>query len=155
MFEKVNVPLLGIIENMSYFVCPNCSARHEIFSFGGGEQLANDLQVPFFGRIPLEGSVREAGFVRPADFSPEKFFANALGVLGGERDYQVVIRFSAAVAAAWAPASVFSAAFTAASCWVAPVWVTPRTASRRCSRARSMCWLATPPGPRRATRNSV
>jgi ATP-binding protein involved in chromosome partitioning len=53
MFRKLDVPILGIVENMSYFLCPNCSARHEVFSHGGGRQAAEALDVPFFGAIPL------------------------------------------------------------------------------------------------------
>ncbi len=61
MFDKVHIHTLGLVENMSYFVCDKCQERHEIFSYGGGEQAANDLEVPFLGRIPLETVVREAG----------------------------------------------------------------------------------------------
>lgn len=61
MFQKVNVPLLGIIENMSYFVCGHCGERTEIFSHGGGERAAEKLGVPFLGRIPIDPSIREGG----------------------------------------------------------------------------------------------
>jgi ATP-binding protein involved in chromosome partitioning len=61
MFQKVNVPLLGIIENMSYFVCGHCGHRTEIFSFGGGEQAANKLGIPFLGRIPIDPAIRAGG----------------------------------------------------------------------------------------------
>ena len=61
MFDRVRIPVLGLIENMSYFICPDCSHRHEIFSHGGGERGAAELGVPFLGRIPLEPRVREAG----------------------------------------------------------------------------------------------
>ena len=53
MFRRLDVPILGIVENMSYFLCPTCNARHDVFSHGGGEQAAEALQVPFFGAIPL------------------------------------------------------------------------------------------------------
>jgi ATP-binding protein involved in chromosome partitioning len=53
MFKRLDVPILGIVENMSYFLCPTCNSRHHIFSHGGGEQAAEALQVPFFGAIPL------------------------------------------------------------------------------------------------------
>lgn len=53
MFKRLDVPILGIVENMSYFLCTACNARHHIFSHGGGEQAAEALQVPFFGEIPL------------------------------------------------------------------------------------------------------
>jgi ATP-binding protein involved in chromosome partitioning len=61
MFQKVNVPLLGIIENMSYFVCGHCGERTEIFSHGGGERAAEKLGVPFLGRIPIDPVIREGG----------------------------------------------------------------------------------------------
>ena len=61
MFDQLHVPCLGIVENMSYFVCPNCSERHEIFGHGGGEALAERYSVPFLGSIPISISVREGG----------------------------------------------------------------------------------------------
>ena len=61
MFKKVNVPLLGIVENMSYFVCGHCGERSEIFSYGGGEQAAKKFEIPFLGRIPLDPAIREGG----------------------------------------------------------------------------------------------
>jgi ATP-binding protein involved in chromosome partitioning len=53
MFKRLDVPILGIIENMSYFLCPSCSARHHVFSHGGGSHAAEALEAPFFGEIPL------------------------------------------------------------------------------------------------------
>ncbi len=61
MFKKVNVPLLGVVENMSFFVCGHCGERSEIFSFGGGERAAQKFEIPFLGRIPIDPSIREAG----------------------------------------------------------------------------------------------
>ena len=61
MFQKVNVPLLGVIENMSYFVCGHCGERSEIFSSGGGERAAQKFAVPFLGRIPIDPAIREGG----------------------------------------------------------------------------------------------
>jgi ATP-binding protein involved in chromosome partitioning len=58
MFRKVNVPVLGIIENMSYFVCDKCGARHEIFGHGGARAEAEKLGVPFLGEVPLDKEVR-------------------------------------------------------------------------------------------------
>jgi ATP-binding protein involved in chromosome partitioning len=59
MYRKLNIPPLGIIENMSYFACPNCSHEADIFGRGGGEQMASDLKVPFIGRIPIYQPIRE------------------------------------------------------------------------------------------------
>src|SRR6185295_13453647 len=61
MFQKVNVPLLGIIENMSYFVCGHCNHRTEIFSHGGGERAAEKFGVPFLGRVPIDPAIRAGG----------------------------------------------------------------------------------------------
>lgn len=61
MFDQVKIPTLGIIENMSYFICNNCSARHEIFSSGGGKAASETLGVPYLGDLPLVPAVREAG----------------------------------------------------------------------------------------------
>ncbi|MFL2845442.1 MAG: P-loop NTPase [Candidatus Puniceispirillaceae bacterium] len=58
MFRKVNVPLLGIVENMSHFLCTECGARHEIFSNGGAKAEAAKLGVPFLGEVPLEMAIR-------------------------------------------------------------------------------------------------
>lgn len=58
MFRKVNVPVLGIVENMSYFACPHCGARSDIFGHGGARHEAERLGVPFLGEIPLHMSIR-------------------------------------------------------------------------------------------------
>ena len=59
MFKRVNVPVLGIIENMSYFVCPKCGERHDIFGHGGAHKEADKLGVPFLGEVPLHIAIRE------------------------------------------------------------------------------------------------
>jgi ATP-binding protein involved in chromosome partitioning len=59
MFRKVDVPVLGIIENMSYFVCPHCGGRAEIFSYGGARRTAEKFGVDFLGEIPLDLMIRE------------------------------------------------------------------------------------------------
>jgi ATP-binding protein involved in chromosome partitioning len=59
MFRKVDVPVLGIIENMSYFICTQCSARHEIFGHGGARNEAARLGVPFLGEVPLDTQLRD------------------------------------------------------------------------------------------------
>jgi ATP-binding protein involved in chromosome partitioning len=61
MFETVAIPVLGVVENMSYFVAPDTGTRYNIFGEGGGERLANRYQVPFLGAIPLGMDVREGG----------------------------------------------------------------------------------------------
>jgi ATP-binding protein involved in chromosome partitioning len=59
MFRKVNVPVLGIVENMSYFQCPHCGTKSDIFGHGGARHEAEKLGVPFLGEIPLHMSIRE------------------------------------------------------------------------------------------------
>ncbi|SEK76207.1 ATP-binding protein involved in chromosome partitioning [Stigmatella aurantiaca] len=61
MFDKVHIPVLGIVENMSQFICPNCSHATNIFHRGGGRKAAEMFQIPFLGEVPLELKVREAG----------------------------------------------------------------------------------------------
>lgn len=59
MFEKVHVPVLGLVENMSYFLCPHCGERSEIFGHAGARETADRLGVPFLGEIPLHATIRE------------------------------------------------------------------------------------------------
>jgi len=59
MFEKVNVPILGVVENMAYFICPKCGERSDIFGHGGAHAEAEKLKVPFLGEIPLNMRIRE------------------------------------------------------------------------------------------------
>jgi ATP-binding protein involved in chromosome partitioning len=59
MFRRVDVPVLGIVENMSYFLCPQCGTRSDIFGHGGAHREADRLGVPFLGEIPLDIAIRE------------------------------------------------------------------------------------------------
>ncbi|MDT8317486.1 MAG: Mrp/NBP35 family ATP-binding protein [bacterium] len=61
MFKKVNVDVLGIIENMSFYLCPHCGERSEIFSHGGGKKASEREEVPFLGEIPINVKIREGG----------------------------------------------------------------------------------------------
>ena len=61
MFEKVNVPVLGLVENMSYFLSPSDKKRYDIFGSGGGEREAKRLRVPLLGQVPIDIATREAG----------------------------------------------------------------------------------------------
>ena len=61
MFEQLKVPILGIVENMSYFICPNCDERHEIFRHGGGRKTAEELEVDYLGEIPIDPAVVTGG----------------------------------------------------------------------------------------------
>ena len=60
MFEKVGVPILGVIENMSYFLCPHCKGRSEIFGHGGAEETCRRMGLKFLGEVPLQMELREA-----------------------------------------------------------------------------------------------
>jgi len=59
MFERVGVPVLGVVENMSHFVCPHCGERTEIFRAGGGTRLADELGVPLLGQVPLQAQLAD------------------------------------------------------------------------------------------------
>jgi ATP-binding protein involved in chromosome partitioning len=61
MFERVNVPVIGIIENMSYFIAPDTGKRYDIFGAGGGEKVSKELNLPFLGGIPIDSRIREGG----------------------------------------------------------------------------------------------
>jgi len=61
MYRKLNIPAIGLIENMSYFVCPGCGRESDIFGKGGGEKMATEMSVPFLGSIPLHAPVRSGG----------------------------------------------------------------------------------------------
>jgi ATP-binding protein involved in chromosome partitioning len=61
MYQKLNIATLGIVENMSYYSCPNCHFETDLFGHGGGEALATDMAVPFLGRLPIYQPIREGG----------------------------------------------------------------------------------------------
>jgi ATP-binding protein involved in chromosome partitioning len=61
MFKKVEVPVLGVVENMSYFIAPDTKKRYDIFGHGGGHKMAKEMKVPFLGEIPLETATRIGG----------------------------------------------------------------------------------------------
>ena len=61
MFRKVNIPVLGMVENMSYFQCPGCNQRYDIFGSGGAKRRAADLDIPFLGEVPINMSIRIHG----------------------------------------------------------------------------------------------
>jgi ATP-binding protein involved in chromosome partitioning len=61
MFRKVHIPLLGMVENMSYFICPDCGQRYDIFGSGGARRRAAELDVPFLGEVPINIGIRQRG----------------------------------------------------------------------------------------------
>lgn len=88
MFQSVNVPVLGIVENMSYFVCDSCDKHHYIFRSGGGESVARELGIPFLAEIPLEPQIADGGdegepvvLTQKGKFAPRVFAALASNVL--------------------------------------------------------------------------
>src|SRR2546425_4933338 len=90
MFKQLEVPVIGVIENMSYFICPNCSEKHELFGRGGGERIAKAFGVPFLGQIPLQPNVRLGGDEgRPGVIpDPDSPAAKALNGVAGARARQ-------------------------------------------------------------------
>jgi len=90
MFQKVEVPVLGIVENMAYFVCPNCGTPHDIFGHGGAALEAQRIGVPFLGEVPLEMRIRETSdsgkpvvATEPTGPHAEAYLAIAQNVLDG------------------------------------------------------------------------
>jgi len=61
MFRKVNIPILGMVENMSGFVCPDCGKRYDIFGSGGAKARAAELGIPFLGEVPIHMDIRTSG----------------------------------------------------------------------------------------------
>ena len=61
MFQKVNIPVLGMVENMSFFVCPDTGKRYDIFGTGGAKRTAKELEIPFLGEVPIQIPIREHG----------------------------------------------------------------------------------------------
>jgi len=102
MFERVAVPVLGVVENMSYFICPDCEHKHYIFGSGGGRRLAEELDVPLLGEIPFFAGVLDGGDRgEPIVVSdPETPSAQALFDLAGRLSGLLAGRDSARVNAA-------------------------------------------------------
>jgi ATP-binding protein involved in chromosome partitioning len=61
MFRQLNIPILGVVENMSYFICGHCGERTDIFGHGGGSRMAEDMGIPFLGEVPIDTRVRSGG----------------------------------------------------------------------------------------------
>jgi ATP-binding protein involved in chromosome partitioning len=61
MYRKLNIPVIGLLENMSFFACPGCGRESDLFGRGGGERMAEDLSIPFLGAVPLQEPVRKGG----------------------------------------------------------------------------------------------
>jgi ATP-binding protein involved in chromosome partitioning len=90
MFQQLRVPVLGVIENMSGFVCPHCGETTDVFSRGGGHELAEARQLPFLGEIPLDPAVRIGGgaglplVLAQPDSAQAKIFEQVASTLAGQ-----------------------------------------------------------------------
>ena len=94
MFGKLSVPVLGVIENMSYFICPDCGSRHDIFNTGTGEARALAMGLPFLGAIPIHPEVRATGDEgRPAVLAhPDSDYGRAFSRIAGHLAQRVSIQ---------------------------------------------------------------
>ena len=93
MFQQVNAPVLGVIENMSYHVCSGCGHRSELFGHGGGARVAQEFHIPFLGEIPLVREIRAAAdtgtpivVAQPEHPQSREFRAIAQRLIGEIRD---------------------------------------------------------------------
>jgi ATP-binding protein involved in chromosome partitioning len=92
MFQKLNVPILGIVENMSYYVCPKCGDRAEIFGHGGAREAAKKLNFAFLGEIPLDLSIREqSDSGKPVALDDSTIYGKAFQEVAGALAAQVSI----------------------------------------------------------------
>jgi ATP-binding protein involved in chromosome partitioning len=99
MFRNLRVPVLGIVENMSFFACPNCGHEHHIFAHGGGKDASTTLNVPFLGEVPLEQRIRESGDLGTpvTGLDSEEPAADAFRQIARKLAAQVSIRNSMAI----------------------------------------------------------
>jgi len=91
MFERVNVPVLGIVENMSYFIAPDTGKKYDIFGTGGGSNLSNKLNIPFLGGVPIDPQIRKGGdegkpIVYDKDYTDQKNMIEIARILAKEVD---------------------------------------------------------------------
>jgi len=90
MFDKVMIPIVGLIENMSYFICDGCNKKHDIFSHGGGARVAERFNIPFLGEVPITLSLREGGdkgvpiLVKEPESEVSKVFLEIAAKLAGQ-----------------------------------------------------------------------
>jgi ATP-binding protein involved in chromosome partitioning len=92
MFQKLNVPILGIVENMSYYLCPQCGHREEIFGHGGAREAANKLGFSFLGEIPLDPSIRvQSDGGRPVALDDSTVYGKAFQEIAGALAAQISI----------------------------------------------------------------
>jgi ATP-binding protein involved in chromosome partitioning len=94
MFRQLNIPILGVVENMSYFVCGHCNERTDIFGNGGGRRMAESMEIPFLGEVPIDTRVRTGGDEgRPiVAAAPEAPAAQAFEAVAGKVAAQLSIQ---------------------------------------------------------------
>jgi ATP-binding protein involved in chromosome partitioning len=94
MFRQLNIPVLGVVENMSYFVCGHCNGRTDIFGTGGGQRMAEELKIPFLGEVPIDTRVRAGGDEgRPiVAAEPDAPAAHAFETIAGKVAAQISIQ---------------------------------------------------------------
>ena len=94
MFRQLNIPILGAVENMSYFVCGHCGGRTDIFGQGGGQRMAQDMGIPFLGEVPIDTRVRSGGDEgKPiVAVAPDAPAAQAFEVVAGKVAAQISIQ---------------------------------------------------------------
>jgi len=101
MFGKLNVPLLGLVENMSYYACPHCNQRDDVFSHGGAQQAARELGIPFLGEIPLNSSLSQASeqgqpvVISHPDSAPARALRRVTQLLAGRLSVAAVAGYDA------------------------------------------------------------
>lgn len=101
MFRKLNVPILGLVENMSYYHCPNCNQEDDIFGRGGAQEAARELGLPFLGEIPLNSALRQAGdegtpvVVSHPDSAPARVLRRITQLLAGRLSVAAVAGYEA------------------------------------------------------------
>lgn len=101
MFGKLNVPVLGLLENMSYYACPHCNERDDVFGHGGARQAAEEMRLPFLGEIPLNSSLSrasEAGspvVISHPDSAPARALRRATQLLAGRLSVAAVAGYEA------------------------------------------------------------
>jgi len=93
LFRKMNVHVLGVIENMGYFICDGCGKEHEIFDRGGGERMAEHLKIPFLGTIPLDPRMRSAddAGMPVVESKPDSKVAQVFREIAGKLAQQIAI----------------------------------------------------------------
>jgi ATP-binding protein involved in chromosome partitioning len=94
MFRQLNIPILGVVENMSYFICGHCNERTDIFGTGGGRNMAEEMKIPFLGEVPIDTLVRSGGDEgKPiVSAAPDAPAAKAFAAIAGKVAAQISIQ---------------------------------------------------------------